>query len=388
MTDRSAIVVGAGIGGLTAALCLARTGWRVRVLERGGDVRELGAGLQVTPNSARVLLALGLGPRLEQVVSVPDAIELRDWASARSLFSMRLDTRAFGAPYWHIHRGDLIRVLADAVRARPDIELTTGASVDQVAVSATGASASFSGETVEASVMIAADGIRSTVRGQLFGEPETNFAGNVAWRGLVTADRLPGWEGLARTMVYLGPQAHLVCYPVRGGELINLVAVTETEQWEEESWSLPADVSALAQRFAGWHDTVTTLISAAESGQCFKWGLFDRPPMARYVNGRVALLGDAAHPMLPFLAQGAAMAVEDAAVLAESLSEQSVETGLQRYESERRPRTAWAQRLSRRNARIYHLEGMAAWMRNRVLGLAGRQVMTRLWSYEPPTSKL
>ena len=225
------------------------------------------------------------------------------------------------------------------------------------------------------------------VRDDLFGPEKPTFTGNVAWRGLVPADRLP--QGLIHPVAsaWWGPHKHFVHYFVRRGELVNCVCVIEKEGWEVESWNERGEHAELKSDFSGWHETIQALIDNMDPQACFKWALFDRPPMQQWSIGRATLLGDACHPTLPFMAQGAAMAIEDAAVLAGCVaSEDDVPAALKRYESLRRQRTARIQKGSRRNAKVFHMSGIKAWLRNRAVGKARSNVMESLYTYDALTA--
>jgi salicylate hydroxylase len=380
-----ALIVGGGIGGLTAALCLARHRIPVRVFEQAAQLAEVGAGIQISPNASRVLHHLGLGDALGGVAFLPRAVEMRDWRSGRLLVSSPIDDAFRGKfvyPYYHVHRADLLDVLERAARAEPGIELRTGVRVEQIEPGESGVIVEAGGERHVGDFLVGADGIHSTVRRYLFGGEAPTFTGNVAWRGLVPAGAVP--EGLVRpaASVWWGPRRHFVHYYVRGG-LINCVCVVEKRGWEVESWSQRGELDELKADFAGWHGTVRLLIDKLDPQACFKWALFDRPPMSAWSKGRVTLLGDSCHPTLPFMAQGAAMAIEDAAVLARCLLEGSeVSGGLRRYESLRRARTARVQAGSRRNARLFHLSGMAARLRNLAVSRASGRVMDWLYGYD------
>lgn len=379
------VIVGGGIGGLTAALCLARIGWDVTVLEQSAAFREAGAGLQISPNAARVMEHLGLGKGLEDAGFLPRAVEMRDWQSGDRLALQPLGqdaVRSFGAPYVHVHRRDLLDLLLKAASAA-GVELRTGVRVTDVEEGERAAALTAEGERFVADLVVGADGIHSSVQAALFGAQPARFTGNVAFRGLVPAADLP--PGLIRPVAtaWLGPGCHFVHYFVRGGELVNCVCVVEQSEWQEESWTEVGSRDELHAAFSGWHETVTTLISSLDETALYRWALFDREPMNTWSRGRVTLLGDACHPTLPFMAQGAAMAIEDAAVLSRCLESADVAAALVQYEGLRRARTAFVQRGSRRNARIYHLSGIAARLRNLVLDRAGGSVMSRLYGYDP-----
>ena len=223
------------------------------------------------------------------------------------------------------------------------------------------------GETLTAALVVGADGIRSTVRAALFGPEQPRFTGNVAWRGLVPARALDGAGVRPVAALWMGPGAHFVHYFVRGGELVNFVGVVERGDWRDESWTARGDKRDLLRDFAGWHSAVQAIVAAADASACFRWALFDRDPLPRWSRGATTLIGDACHPMLPFMAQGACMAIEDAAVLAESVSTSAADAlpdALARYETLRRPRTAAIQLGSRRNRELYHLHAPRSWVRN------------------------
>ncbi len=381
-----ALIVGGGIGGLTAALCLARHRIAVSVFEQAAELTEVGAGIQLSPNATRVLHHLGLADALESVAFLPRAVEMRHWRTGRLLASSPLDGAfrdRFVYPYYHVHRADLLDVLERAVRASPGIELRAGSRVEAIEPADSGVFVEAGGERHGGDLLIGADGIHSTVREALFGAEAPRFTGNVAWRGLVPASAVP--QGLVRpaASAWWGPHKHFVHYYVRRGELINCVGVVEKRGWEVESWTEPGHLDELKADFVGWHETVQLLIDNMDPRACFKWALFDRPPMSAWGEGRVTLLGDACHPTLPFMAQGAAMSIEDAAVLARCVAEgDEVAGSLRRYVSLRRARTARVQAGSRRNARLFHLTGLAAGFRNLVVGRASGRVMDWLYGYD------
>lgn len=386
-TDGNAILVaGGGIGGLTLALCLSHHGYHVKVFEQSPAVTEVGAGIQLSPNCTRVLHSLGLESGLKRVAFLPEGVEIRDWHSGQMLSSSQLGAHAireYGYPYYHVHRADFIDVLANAVRESTNVELHTGSPVTSFQQTEAGVILVAGGQEVAGAALVGADGIHSRVREHLWGDDAPIFTGNVAWRGVVPANVLPA--GLVNPVAgaWWGPGKHFVHYYLRRGELVNCVCVVEKTGWEEESWTQKGDHEELRSDFRGWHPTITTLIEHMDSDACFKWALFDRPPLARWSDGRVTLVGDACHPTLPFMAQGAAMAIEDAAVLSQCLvSAEVVPEALQRYESARRQRTAWVQRGSRRNARVFHMSGVSAWLRNRAVKRVRRDVMAELYSYD------
>lgn len=383
------VVAGGGIGGLTAALCLARAGVETVLLEQAPAFAEVGAGVQVTPNASRILHRLGLGPRLAECASEPPGIEYRHWRSGKRIARWTFDGRwaAAGAPYYQLHRADLLRVLAAAAARTPGLAVRLGTRVGGFSQDGRGVRVAVAGgrEHVAGTVLIGADGVHSAVRGQLFGDTPPRATGLVAWRALVPAAGLDpgcvrGW-----TTVWWGPQRHFVHYPVRRGELVNCVGVVRRPGpgGVPESWSWRGEPQDLKADFAGWHPNVRMLTDAAAADSLHQWALLDRPPLKRWGAGPATLLGDAAHPMLPFVAQGAAMAVEDAAVLAASVaSGADAVLALRRYETLRRRRTARVQWLANRNARLFHLDGGAAWLRDCLAPAAARRGMARLYAYD------
>lgn len=386
MPDRTALIAGGGIGGVAAALCLAARGFDVEVFEQAPVLGEVGAGIQLSPNCTRVLHALGLEEALRSMAFLPERTEMRHWKTGRTISANPLGRTVedrFGSPYYHVHRADLMSVLADAAAREPRVSLHTGVRVESISQTDGNVRVRTTAGEATGELLVGADGIHSTVRAALFGAESPTFTGNVAWRALVPAERLP--KGLIRpaATAWWGPGRHFVHYFVRRGELVNCVCVVEKPGWEVESWTERGEHTELKADFSGWHETVRLLIDNMDPDACFKWALFDRPPMPRWGRGRVTLLGDACHPTLPFMAQGAAMAIEDGAVLAACLAAGGpVDEALQHYETLRRPRTARIQAGSRRNAKVFHLSGMAAWLRNRAAARASGSVMEGLFGYD------
>lgn len=390
--SKPVLVAGGGLGGLVAALCLARKGIESVVFERQPAFAELGAGIQISPNASRVLHHLGLADGLRERAFLPEGTEFRRWRSGRLVSRSALGQAAiaaYGFPYYHIHRGDLLRLLVSAAGQSSHILLHANAEVTGFEAMAEGVRATVVGSieaTHEGDALIGADGIHSTVRERLFGSSSPPFTGNVAWRALVPVERLP--TDLVRPVatVWWGPRRHFVHYYVRGGALVNCVCVVEVGKgsgWEVESWTERGELAELQADFAGWHENVQGLIERMDVDSLHKWALFDRPPSPQWGKGAVTLLGDACHPMLPFMAQGAATAIEDGAVLASCLAEaDDVPAALKRYAALRQPRTAWIQRLARRNARIFHLSGLAAWARDQVAKRGSERIMDAVYGYD------
>jgi salicylate hydroxylase len=394
--SRTIFVAGAGIGGLTAALALAQQGFRVVVLEKAERLEEAGAGLQLSPNASRVLIALGLQPRLAPRAVIPDAVSIMSARSGGEVARLPLGdaaTARAGAPYWVMHRADLQAALQAEVSDHPDIELRLGCQFEDAVAHAKGLTVAHrSGVTRRqelALALIGADGIWSTVRGQLFPHSQPLFSGMIAWRGTIEAGRVPREYAAHRVQLWMGPNAHLVAYPIASARRINVVAIVPGT-WNRPGWSEPGDIADIKSRFAPpqWSASARMMIGAVDEWR--KWALFTVPGDSEWTSGAIALLGDAAHAMLPFIAQGAGMAIEDAAVLAKCLGEARHEGGaaiaaaLQRYAKLRRSRVTRVQRAARQSARIYRLTGPAAFARDLTIRMMGaeRVLARQNWIYD------
>ncbi|MDI6029138.1 FAD-dependent monooxygenase [Corticibacterium sp. UT-5YL-CI-8] len=348
-------IIGGGIGGVALSASLGAQDIEAHIFERAPAFGEVGAGIQMTPNAVKILTALGTFDALQKVSFLPQNIIGRDWKTARVMWRTPLAQdcpRLYGAPFFHVHRADLHRILLEQV----DLSRTQlGVQCTGVRQDGATAIATFSnGMEFEADVIVGADGIHSTVRNALFGEEPPRFTGNMCWRAVVPFDAPPYDFVSPDSSFWLGPKGHVVTYYVSAGKAVNIVAVLESKDWVAESWNVASSRDELLAGFSGWHENLQKLFSRASD--VYKWGLFDRDPMPSWTVGRVTLLGDAAHPMLPFLSQGAAMAIEDSFVLAGSLAEASSPVeALRRYESLRRPRTTRVQLESRERGRTYHL---------------------------------
>ena len=358
-------VIGAGIGGLATALALAQRGFTVHVYEQATALGEIGAGIHMSPNGMKVLTALGLGDALAAVAARPQAISTRHYQTGMPNFEGPLDAAfeaRFGAPFYSFHRADLHAALASAVAALPSVSITLNARAERFEEDATGVTLFFAdGSHTRAPVVIAADGVHSRMRSALHGEVGVRFTGHVAYRGMVATSALAPGLVEPKLNIWVGPEKHFVAYPVRRGELINYVAIVEEAGWQDESWTTKADKDTLAQAFAGWHPTVCALIDYTLTGECYKWALLGRDALARWSSERVTILGDAAHPMVPYVAQGAVMAVEDAWVLAACLASAATPAaGLLAYEDARRERTSAVQAAAWEQGRLNHAVGRDA----------------------------
>ena len=393
--SRTVFIAGAGIGGLTASLALAAKGFRVVILEKAERLEEVGAGLQLSPNASRVLCDLGLQDLLAGRAVTPDAISLMSARSGGELIRLPLGeaaTNAAGAPYWVVHRADLQAALQAKVGEHPDIELRLGCQFEDIATHARGLTVvsrvGMSRQQDLALALIGADGIWSSVRQHLFPHLQPQFSGLIAWRGTLEATQLPREYASRRVQLWMGPNAHLVAYPIAGARQINMVAVVPGT-WNRPGWNAPADGNELKNIFASptWPGPARMMIGAVDNWK--KFALFTLPEGNEWTKGAIALLGDAAHGMLPFAAQGAGMAIEDAAVLAKCLSEAAVDNGagipaaLQRYAQARRARVTRVQRTARRNGTIYHLAGPMALARDLAIKAMGaKQMLARQdWIY-------
>jgi salicylate hydroxylase len=356
------LVAGGGIGGLTAALALLQRGFDVDVYEQAAELREVGAGLQISANGSRVLHELGVGAALRALACEAAGKEVRLWNTGQTwkLFDLgAVSVERYGFPYTTVYRPDLLAVLADAVRReKPDaIHLNakcTGFSQDK-----DGVALHFAGGEACGDVLVGADGVHSRVRQALFGADAPQFTGLMAWRGTIPMDRLPVRMRRLVGTNWIGPGAHVVHYPVHRGELMNFVGVVERDDWRVESWTARGTRAECHGDFPGWHDDVHLMIE--DIATPFKWALMGRAPLAEWTVGRATLLGDACHPTLPFLAQGAVMALEDGFILARALAAHTnaPEEALVHYENARKDRTARIVQGSADNARRFHDRALA-----------------------------
>jgi salicylate hydroxylase len=370
---RTIVIAGAGIGGLTAALALAARGFRILICEKTGRLEEAGAGLQLSPNATRVLIGLGLQPRLAPHVTTPASVSIMTARSGGEVISLPLGSADDHAPYWLVHRADLQSALLGAVAAHPDIELRLGCPVDNLRT--THAGITVNGEPALA--LIGADGAWSFVRRQLFPETQPHFSGLIAWRGTLETRRLGSALIPRGVQLWMGPKAHLVVYPVSSGERINMVAIMPGAALPPGG-SDKGDASEISRHFAAsrWPANARAMIDSIDNWR--RWPLFTIPDGGMWHEGPVALLGDAAHAMLPFAAQGAGMAIEDAAVLAQCIGTvgddaAAIAPALARYAALRQPRVIRIQRTATQSGRIYHLRGPMALARDLAMRALGAQ---------------
>ena len=388
------LIAGAGLGGLTAAACLMTRGHEVQVFEQSPELGEVGAGIQLSANSVKVMDSLGLRGQLDEAAVRPLAYEFRRYDTGELLHRVPLnegDTheRQHGTPYYHVHRGDLHRMLAGAVQALDPGCIRLSARTSGFAETADSARIRLAdGREFAGDVLIGADGIKSVIRSSIVGPEQPVYTGQAAWRAVVPAERLSVDILRPVVTVWCGPRNHAVIYLMRGGALLNFVGCHERD-WEEESWTARRPWAELRQDYAGWHPEVQTIIEAMDHDQCFRWALNSRELQERWSTDRATLLGDAVHPTLPYMAQGANMAIEDAAVLARCLgSGDSVTDALRRYERNRAPRTSRIVRESTEHGELFHITDAAEMREAFIRKDIARSRREWLYCYDPMTVAL
>ena len=374
------LIAGGGIGGLAAALALLKKGYDVEVYEQAPELKEVGAGLQLSPNGTRVMYLLGVGEELRALSCEAEGKEIRIWNTGETwkLFDLgQVALERYGYPYFTVYRPDVLSVLEGAVRRlRPDaIRLNSKA----VGFEQNGSSVTLKlegGASAAGDVLVGADGVHSRIRQALFGPDKPQFTGIIAWRGVIPMENLPRHMVRMVGTNWVGPGGHVVHYPLRGGAVMNFVYALERSDWQVESWSARGTNEELRNDVRGWHEDVQTLVRNIPAP--FKWALMVRPPMPRWSSGRVTLLGDASHSMLPFLGQGANSAIEDGFILARALSElqDDIPSRLLRYENARRDRTRRAVEGSADNIHRFHNKALAD-------PVKAREHVNREWAGQP-----
>jgi salicylate hydroxylase len=370
-----------------------KAGHHVEVYEQAPQLGEIGAGIQISANAMHVLRDLGMEDAITRAGVQPGAyvFRLHDTGEVVQRFSLSEEhQRMHGAPYTQLHRADLHDILAaTALRFDPKVvrldhrvtgftEMTDGVELHFA-----------NGSSARGDILIAGDGVKSVVRKQLFGDVPATYTGDAAWRIIVPTDRLPK-DLLEKVMsVFMGPEGHVVCYYLRGGELLNFVGCVETDEVSEESWTVKLPWERFKARYVGWHPALQTVIDAADKDQCYLWSLYNRPPIRDWSTKRVTLLGDAAHPTLPYLAQGAAMAIEDGAVLTRALAmTDSIAEALQIYQRNRIDRTARIVLQSSANRELFHLRSEDEIRARFATKDEGEDRNRWLYSYNPLTVEL
>jgi salicylate hydroxylase len=382
-------IVGAGLGGLTAAVALLQRGHAVRVFEQSSSLGELGAGIQMSANAVKVFDSLGLRAALEPSAVRPKAFEFRRFDSGELLHRIALGEeheQRHGAPYFQLHRSDLHTALQRAVLSLAPHAITLDARAVSVEDDADGATLHFDQlAPLRAELVIGADGIKSVVRRHILGDGKPVFTGQVAWRCTVPTERIaPALRTDVVSTIWCGPKNHAVMYYLRGGELLNFVGCVESTHPEEESWTVRRPWVELDAEYRGWHPMVRAVIDAVDREQCFRWTLNQHDPAMRWSSAHATLLGDAVHATLPYMAQGAAMAIEDAAVLARALElPGTLEVRLRRYERHRAPRTARVVRESMQMGELYHIGDAPSMRRAFVERDIARSRNEWLYPYDP-----
>jgi salicylate hydroxylase len=349
------VIIGGGIGGLTAAASLRRFGFEPEIYEQAPQLGEVGAGLQLGPNAVKALRALGLEERLLEVAAEPANMVSLNWNDATERFREPLrgiSVQKYGARYLTVHRADLHDLLQSVV---PPSSIRLGAACVGVDPSSSGVTATFAdGCKVDCDVLIGADGIHSVVRKQLFGEKRARFTQQICWRTMIPMDQVPERVGPNGSVPlahgdysgWIGPTGHIICYPIRAGKIFNIFAGRVSEQWVDESWVTPSTNEELLAAYEGWNETMRAMLRKAD--RCYKWGIYDRDPLERWVADRAVLIGDAAHPMMPTLAQGAAISIEDGYALARNFASiDDLDGALAAFERERVPRASAVQLQAR-----------------------------------------
>ncbi len=358
MKDCHILIIGAGIGGLTAALSLQHFGFKVSVYEQAPELGEVGAGLTITPNATHALDYLGLAERLKETADIPTEGAVKNYKTGETLLkTYRGDTplKKYGANYYQIHRADLHDMLSDAVRANDPDCIHLGHTFADLTQDAHSVTAWFeNGAKAEGDCLVGCDGGASVVRSRVYAPEPVVFTGQVAWRALVPAEHLPAEVMEPPSCAYIGPDRLFTRYFIRKGTVVNVVALARQPGWEEEGWTIHAEIDEFLDLYHDFHPYVHTIIKEIPPELLFKWALRDREPLQEWVKGRVTVLGDAAHPMTPFLGQGAVMAIEDGMVLGRCFDKaDNVEDALALYEGARKERANSVQIQSREQAAAY-----------------------------------
>ena len=383
------LIAGAGIGGLTAAACLIKAGHDVQIFEQAPQLTEVGAGIQISANAMHVLVSLGLGEAISAISVRPEAyvFRLHDTGEVISQFALADEhLRLHRAPYNQLHRADFQRLLIDKVVELKKDAIRLSSRVTGFEETASGVRVRLaSGEVLGGDVLIGADGVKSAVRAQIAGAAQPLYTGDAAWRLTIPTGKLPpGLMGPVMS-VWMGPGAHVVCYYLRAGALLNFVGLVETEEVSEESWTARFPWEKLKADFIGWHPDIQTIVDLADRDECYRWSLFYRPPISNWSTRRATLLGDSVHATLPYLAQGAAMAIEDGAVLTRALEMADVPEALQIYQRNRLERTTRIVEGSGANRTLFHMRDQQALRRSFAKRDEGAARNAWLYSYNPLT---
>ena len=391
--SKSILIAGAGIGGLATAACLLQDGYKVKIFEQAPELGEIGAGIQCSAPAVKVLNHLGLAERLEQVSVKPKAFEFKLYNTGEVLHKVPLAEQHLemhGAPYYHIHRSDIHKILADRVlELDPNCVFLNSEAVgfdenkDGVKLKLA------DGREIDGDILIGADGIKSVIRDQIVGKVPPNFTGQVAWRATVPVERLPENFMDIIAAIWCGPKKHAVVYYLRSGELLNFVACVENTKWTDESWTVKADWQELKDDFKGWHKEIQVIIDNIDKDQCYRWAMNNREPIYNWRTEKVVFLGDAAHPTLPYMASGAMMAIEDAAVLTRSLNmNDDVAEALDMFQRNRVDRAAKIVTGSTELGDLYHLSNKQEFEAGFNKRNIAKERNEWLYAYDPMTVEL
>ena len=387
------IIIGAGLGGLAAAACLIMDGHDVEVHEQAPELGEVGAGIQISANAMHVLNHIGIGEALARDAVRPEAYTFCMGDNGEIIQSFELSgahERNHGAPYYHVHRADIHNMLADRVEELKPGCIHINHRLTSYDEDDDGVTANFAnGESVRGDILVGADGLKSAVREQMLGVQSPVYTGDVAWRVVVPTEKVRHLLPRIEQRLWMMPGGHAVTYFLRRGEIVNFVGLIEKEKPEEESWTTKHSWDELKADFAGWHPAIQGIIENADKDACYLWALHIREPIEGWSTRRVTLLGDSVHATLPYLAQGAAMAYEDGAVLTRALQQSStIEDALQLYPRNRYERTARVVRESSANGKLFHhpsRDAMLDAFKNRDMG---KERSMWLFNYDPWTVEL
>lgn len=364
MSEKKVIIAGGGIGGLTAGACLLQAGIDVSIYEQAEELGEIGAGIQVSANAARVYKHIGLLDQLCEYGFLPEEYRFRIFDEGEILQTIPLGksyVERQQAPYISIHRADLLQLLVDKVESLKPGAIHLNAQAKDFSEDGDGIILNFTNHSsVRGDILVGADGIKSSIRKQIIGDTPVNYTGDASWRVVVPMDALPKEHRQNSVDIWVGPGKHAVTYPMRQGKLLNLVGCVEHDAWDEESWVASRPWEELKADFEGWHPAIKAIIEAADREKCYRWAMNNRAPVSNWTTGRATLLGDSAHPTLPYMAQGAAMAVEDAVILARALGQESnSRDALQLYQRNRIERTTRIVKESSSNRKLFHLSSVS-----------------------------
>ncbi len=378
-------VVGGGLGGLGVTNLLLKAGHTVRVYEQAPQFSEVGAGISLPPNAARVVDSMGLKDVLKTASNIPDRGRIYNGKTGKVIkYTPFGDTvfKHFGEYYYQLHRSDFVDLLVNGIKRFDENALQIDHKFSSYEQNENSVTLKFTNQPNQtADLLIGADGIRSTIRSQICGTEDPEFTGYVAWGAVIPMERLPNWYKTTVSNVWIGKGRNMTFYPVRHGKFLNVAMFASDQEWSSEGWNIPANISDIKAAFEGYHERVQTVIDAIQADMVFKWGLFGRPPINNWQDKKVILMGDAAHPMLPFLGQGASMAFEDAGTLANAISTQpTIEEAFSFYLKHREERANWVLNESIQAGERFVAENP----NGDTFGKDGAMKMQKLFGYKSP----